>query len=216
MMQRPDRATTDSLVYQPQWELEDMMSCCAATVPIRLEASYCTPRQQKINLRQLVSAEFSVARVTDTFSYAYALKDILMDAAMAVPLDMIFGSILDDMYHSENSTADLFICTDNITNPANGDVHKGPFSTKNLVQWLVDNDLATVYQGAILYKGARRADGAPILNRTARAVTTWSWVLRPTATQKYITKIRAAFKEHYNALVKDLPGRSDPTGAWAL
>lgn len=214
-MQRPSRATTNSLVYHPRWELEDMISCCAATIPIRLEASYCTLHQQKINLRQLVRAEFSVNHLTDTFSYAYAIKDILIDAAMAMPLDMVFGAVLNDMYHNENNTANLFMCTDNITKPATGDVHKGPFSTKNLVQWLIDNDLATVYQGAILYKKAFMPDGS-LSNKSQRAVTTWSWVLRPTATKKYITKIRAAFKEHYNELVKDLPGRSDTTASWAL
>ena len=202
-MTAPRLATASDLVYQPNWEIEPMLSCCAASVPLRLEACYASPKEQQRGLKSLIAAQFDTCALGEYFEYAMTVKEALMAEAFAVPLDMVFGAVIADCveeYHYD----ELYIVTDNITRDQHGDVHRGPFSTKGFVQWLVDRDLATVYKGAILYKRKRLRNGDWSHTRKEQAVCTWSWTYRPASTKRFLAKTKDDFRAFYNEVAAQL------------
>ena len=64
--------------------------------------------------------------------YKTALKALDHTTPYAVPLPYAFGAVLADL-HLESQK--LFFASDNIRHEVGADVHLGPFSTKNFIEW---------------------------------------------------------------------------------
>jgi hypothetical protein len=65
-----------------------------------------------------------------------------MNNARAVPLELAFGAVLADMLKEEGISPLLWFASD--SRAQSGDVHLGPFSTKNFLKWLKEKRLARI------------------------------------------------------------------------
>jgi len=206
----PENATARSLVYGPTWEIEGMYACCASSVVLRLEADYTSLLESREALENLVMAKFGSNPVRPReIDYAEFIRYKSNDPAFAFSLDEAFGSVLHDMLSEcADRQSVLFIATDNVL--GSGDVHKGPFSTRGLVQWLVDQDIATVYKGATQYQTRQWIGGSTLGARYAhtprrQAVSTWSWTLKLSKCRARRNKLFKASVKRYNNACNQLP-----------
>ena len=70
----------------------------------------------------------------------------LLNDLDAVPCWVMFAAVLNSIKPRNKAARDNYVyqATDNYV--GRGDVHNGPFSTRNFVDWLADNNLAEVAQ----------------------------------------------------------------------
>jgi hypothetical protein len=183
-------ATTRSLVYQPHWDIDGMTACCGANVLLRLEASYCNGPQRREQIRRLQQDNF---RVRAAEGYLNLVNGGLHSTAHAIPYNMAMAAVLQDMM-GEGPV--LWICTDNILPAEGGDVHQGPFSTREMTAWLPRHGLADVYQGSTNGPGR---------------IKTWSWTLDLPACAEYLAEQEEAIHTRFVRLAEQLPGpEADP------
>jgi len=189
-MLRPEDATKESLIVSPNWEIEGMYSCCSAEVVIRLEASYLTPEEYKEGAALARKEQWSMKHIDGRKCWLDQIIDSCNSAWDAIPLDIAFGAVLQDMLACGHKT--LFMCTDNTTVPETGDVHKGPFSTKRLAFWLEEQEVCKQFiQGA-----------------DTGQCSVWSWQLNKTKAYALRNKLSRQYNKRYNKLADSLP---DPT-----
>lgn len=207
-MTSPEKATARSLVYRPQWDTDNMAACCASMVVVRLEAEYCTLTEKRNNLKSLIRDKFDLPTVRpDNTCFESFVRYSLLSPAFSVTLDQAFGAVLVDMLQECTSTqSSLFICTDNVSEPPMGDVHVGPFSTRGLVQFLVDNEVANVYRGATQFINKRYTSFMTTEpSGRHKAVATWSWTLKLRAARRLVHKFKRVAIADYNNSVMQLP-----------
>lgn len=135
------RSTINSLVVEPQWELDSMQSCCSAMVLRRLRGGdYFTEVEYQRAITQAVADE--AGRIAVPTQIEYLGEDEMMDPETALPVWVVFSGVLADMLtHAGATQRRMFIWTDNISRPPTGDVHKGALSPRKFFDWLHANDL---------------------------------------------------------------------------
>lgn len=181
-------ASTRHLVYAPSWDIDSMISCCSASVVIRLEASYCTTKDRRNEQKALANDHWASSMPAQL----RWIQNNLHNQAYAIPYNVAMTAVLADMLGE--STGTLWIATDNIRRTTGDDVHLGPFSTAGLVDWLPKQGLADVYCGA---------------TNANESVQTWSWHLDTRACTEYVREHEAKY-DKVRAVVKVLlPQTSD-------
>jgi hypothetical protein len=185
---RDELADKNSLVYCPNWEIEGMYSCCSADVIIRLEAGYCSVEDHKYGVQQAIEQQWAMRRLDGRRNNLRHLLDNCCSVWDAVPLDIMFGAVLQDMLGCGGAKT-LYMCTDNTTVPERGDVHKGPFSTKRFAFWLRDQKVCQQWiQGA-----------------DTGQCSTWSWQLDAEKAKALSTTLSRRYNKWHNRLADKLP-----------
>lgn len=146
-MTSPRQATAESLVYEPNYYLESFPSCCSVDTPVRLTAQYIEDSRIKALVEDAAECgtdpEQYTRRELSRHGLAELLEGGLCEIDQALPVDIAFAALLARLRNTvRRSRNRMFIMTDNMGR--NGDVHNGPFSTKNFCKWLEDNDLANI------------------------------------------------------------------------
>lgn len=138
---RSSEATINDLVYAPTWDIDSMVECCGARVLFRLGGQYIT--HEDFNSAGTFGTGFTamgVRAITRTFT-----EDDFLDYVKywseaenaAMPIKVAYAAVLADLRDIE---ATLFFASDSTR--VSGDVHLGPFSTKNFMQWMWEHNLA--------------------------------------------------------------------------
>ena len=183
----PSEATKRSLVYAPQWEVEYMPSCCGCHVPIRLQANYTNKRDASVILQQRIRDKYAVNALEplDNFEFQLKVRDCCHDQMFGMSYKVAMAAVVADML-TEGPT--MFICTDNVRPDLGGDVHAGPFATRNLPQFILDEDIGEVWEGI-----------------QHQSVKSWSFVLDERAAERVVIGYREDFYEGYNKVANQLP-----------
>lgn len=146
------RANQDSLIIEPEWRIETMISNCSADVVCRLGGEYMRDNDfdQAVQHSKGEGVDsFILPKIKDHLKLYTYVRDQYTVAA-AVPIWVAFSGVLSDCVNGVTYKKDnrltrntrLFIATDNVV--GEGDVHLGPFSTRGFCRWLEENDLATI------------------------------------------------------------------------
>jgi hypothetical protein len=114
-------------------------------------------------MKQIMSKP--VKRQTEIFHQHPTIELYTLSRLAAFPIEMAFYMVIECMKGSKYS---MYVATDNMT--TEGDVHKGPFSTKNFVNWLQFKHYANI------------ATAGPVTSlRTNKTIQ--GWVIHPNWTR---------------------------------
>jgi len=111
---------SNQYMYGMRWDEDGFPGCCAAQELYRMRAYYTD--QAGSDRRYMTDPEGMRWRA-DGPQYAY-------------PIELGFLMVLTDLYSPGN--VDMWIAFDNMGR--DGDVHTGPFSTKNFIKWAIENN----------------------------------------------------------------------------
>jgi hypothetical protein len=123
----------DATIYSIEWNVEEFFGCCGAEIVFRLKG-----RDAPIYYGQARNPENVTA---DNLHGYIRMGDT---CGMGFPCWVGFAGVLSDIYprYVRFRNRSLFFASDNYTGV--GDTHNGPFSTRNFIEWLRDNDLANI------------------------------------------------------------------------
>jgi len=137
----------ENLVYNCNYYMEGFPSCCSVDTPVRLRSNVASKRDVERDLRETAQrgrlSHYEDLKTRDWITRC-GLQNIVKNHSgpprSAIPVEVAFAGVLDDLLTMGHAM--MFVMTDNMT--VRGDVHRGPFSTKNFCKWLEDNELANV------------------------------------------------------------------------
>ena len=134
---------SNQYMYDPRWNVEGFPGCCQASEVYRLRACY-SDRPGQPSMRMFL--------------------ENLRWTPHAYPIELGFLNVLSEMYTPGGR--ELFIAFDSMSNY--GDVHRGPFSTKNFIKWAIENNYITATSHC---RGYMKGWIFHLNNKTARYVT---------------------------------------------
>ena len=181
----PENATSRSLVFSPEWEIEDFPGCCKVDLIVRLSANYCTKKDKLAQQKQFIADKFAVDGIPE-YDLRRKIKRESAFPAFAISRDAMFALVLQDMLENRSH---LFIATDTISQQPRGDIHKGPFSTRRFVRWLSYNKLGHSKQGL-----SRRG--------SSNTLSCWSLLLKKDACLAYVEKSLIQSTNEYNTFAR--------------
>ena len=111
---------SNQYMYSMRWDDDGFPGCCAANELYRLRASYA---DQSGSQRRYLTNVDGMRWRADSPRYAF-------------PIELGFLMVLEEMYYP--GTTDMWVAFDNMG--SRGDVHTGPFSTKNFIKWAIENN----------------------------------------------------------------------------
>jgi len=128
---------TTSMVKSLGWDVTGMPGCCGAMIIRRLYASYC----KDVDYNDCVAYGHSV----NMGNISQAIKGVSWHRPRhyaPVPLWLGYSACLQDMRAEQGRRNVLWFASDNVS--GRGDVHRGVFSTRDFIEWLKEEKLATV------------------------------------------------------------------------
>lgn len=128
------------LLKSIDFEISEFPGSCAVMVLSRLFGLRTTHRQAEEALASIKSTNSSVQRLPSWFSEnpRSASRNIYSNA-FAQPHLTMFGIVLASLLQEDADMTTLWCATDSYA--TTGDTEKGPFSTRNFIEWLQDRDL---------------------------------------------------------------------------
>ena len=143
------RATVDSLVSYPRWQTTGFSGCCGARILSRLGAGYYDPKSVDLTTCTLGRNATTINRFARTVKNNNASRGGtggIEVTSLPLPLEVCFAAVLQQMRLDMGRPSQVWVATDNVV--GRGDVHNGPFSMRNFMQWLKDNELAEVTESS--------------------------------------------------------------------
>jgi len=186
------------LVIKPSWGIYQQQGCCGMGVITRLNSATCTPSQRDANRDSWLALVEPKPLMSDLPNWRSAhLKTMLnfLDRRPqgmqwmgrrqstrwyggAVSTHVAFMAVVEDAM--KNQRYSMYFLSDNTEGV--GDVHNGPFSTRNFVKWLRDNDM-----------GAIHSPGPVTSLRTQRELQSWIFVPNTARCDAQVEHIRKEF-----------------------
>lgn len=134
----------NNCIVKYHYKLAQSQGCCGLYEVYRLKASYESEKAREKRIKGYLKDPISTIRTVEECNHLAQQLAEFSDSEMrwSYPIEWGFAGVLDRM--NRGVQPNLIYMSDNMD--AEGDVHTGPFSTKNFVSWIKEMDIGDIHE----------------------------------------------------------------------
>ncbi len=132
--------------------------CCGLFEVYRLKGSYESENERDERIQSMLARGIDAVVAVEDTGKLHKLLDSMNNSTMnwSYPIEWGFAGVLSSL--DRPTPPNLYWMSDNMDEE--GDVHNGPFSTKNFVMWLKEMDVGDLHE--VPARNSHRGGGHPI------------------------------------------------------